>query len=85
MVESVPAGRESQVGRNNRDVALKVGKWLVDKSRFDEAIGLMSAYAATGPNDELGQKLLAEALQIDSASTVATSSTPPSRSSRKSS
>ncbi|MFI5299153.1 MAG: FHA domain-containing protein [Polyangiales bacterium] len=71
MVESAPAARESQVGRSNRDVALKVGKWLVDKSRFEEAIGLMSAYAATGPNDELGQKLLAEALQIDSASTVA--------------
>jgi hypothetical protein len=74
MAEGAPsAGQTNESGgsRANRELALKVGKWLVDKSRFDEAVALLSAYAVSGPNDDLGQKLLAEALQIDSASTLA--------------
>lgn len=43
----------------------------MDKGRPDEAVGLLSAWAANGPNDSEGQQLLAEALRIDPSSRVA--------------
>jgi pSer/pThr/pTyr-binding forkhead associated (FHA) protein len=48
-----------------RTQAARVATWLVEKSRPDEAVALLSAWAANGPNDAEGQQLLAEALRID--------------------
>jgi hypothetical protein len=48
--------------------ASRVAKWLVEKSRPEEAVLLLSAWAASGPNDTEGQTLLAEALRIDPSS-----------------
>lgn len=49
----------------SRGVAARVAQWLVQKERADEAVALLSAWAARGPNDPAGQGLLAEALRID--------------------
>jgi hypothetical protein len=54
-----------------RATALRVAKWLVEKSRPDEAVALLSAWAANGPNDSEGQQLLAEALRIDPSARTA--------------
>ncbi len=54
-----------------RAQAARVAKWLVDKNRPDEAVMLLSAWAAAGPNDSEGQQLLAEALRIDPSAHVA--------------
>jgi len=48
-----------------RTQAARIATWLVEKSRPDEAVALLSAWAANGPNDAEGQQLLAEALRID--------------------
>src|SRR4029453_3705915 len=64
----------SNVGGNVSDVrgsAMRVAKWLVDKSRPDDAVALLSAWAAAGPNDSQGQQLLAEALRIDPSARLA--------------
>jgi pSer/pThr/pTyr-binding forkhead associated (FHA) protein len=54
-----------------RPLAGRVAKWLVEKGRPDEAVGLLSAWAASGPNDSEGQQLLAEALRIDPSARIA--------------
>jgi pSer/pThr/pTyr-binding forkhead associated (FHA) protein len=54
-----------------RASASKVAKWLVDKGRVDDAVSILSAWAASGPNDADGQKLLAGALRINPASPLA--------------
>jgi pSer/pThr/pTyr-binding forkhead associated (FHA) protein len=54
-----------------RDAAARIAKWLVQKNRPDEAVALLSAWAANGPNDSEGQQLLAEALRIDPSARVA--------------
>lgn len=54
-----------------RASAGRVAKWLVDKGRPDDAVALLSAWAANGPNDQEGQQLLAEALRIDPSAPVA--------------
>lgn len=54
-----------------RESAGRLAKWLVDKGRPDEAVALLSAWAANGPNDSDGQQLLAEALRIDPSARVA--------------
>ncbi len=54
-----------------RAAAGRVAKWLVDKGRPDEAVAILCAWAAQGPNDTEGQTLLAEALRIDPAAKVA--------------
>jgi hypothetical protein len=54
-----------------RASALRVAKWLVDRGRPDEAVCMLSAWAASGPNDSQGQELLAEALRIDPSARVA--------------
>jgi hypothetical protein len=52
-------------------MALRVAKWLVEKSRPDEGVALLAAWAAHGHNDAEGQSLLAEALRIDPSSRLA--------------
>ncbi len=54
-----------------RAAAGRVAKWLVDKGRPDEAVAILCAWAAQGPNDIEGQTLLAEALRIDPSAKVA--------------
>jgi hypothetical protein len=54
-----------------REAAARVAKWLVERSRPDEAVALLSAWAAAGPNDVEGQQLLAEALRIDPSARLA--------------
>ncbi len=54
-----------------RTQAGRVAEWLVEKARPDEAVALLSAWAANGPNDAEGQQLLAEALRIDPGARVA--------------
>ena len=54
-----------------RGVAARVARWLVQKERPDEAVALLSAWAARGPNDTAGQGLLAEALRINPAAKAA--------------
>ena len=62
------------VGENvseSRGVAARVARWLVQKERPDEAVALLAAWAARGPNDTAGQGLLAEALRINPAAKAA--------------
>jgi FHA domain len=54
-----------------RALALRVAKALRDKSRGAEAVLVLSAWAASGPNDADGQALLAEALRLEPKSAVA--------------
>lgn len=60
----------SEVGES-RAIAARVAKWLVDRGRPDEAVLVLAAWAANGPNDSEGQQLLAEALRIDPSARVA--------------
>jgi hypothetical protein len=53
-----------------RQAALRIAQWLVDKGRPDEAVTLLAAWAANGDNDAQGQELLAEALRIDPSARV---------------
>jgi hypothetical protein len=55
----------------SRGVAARVARLLVQKDRPDEAVALLSAWAARGPNDTAGQGLLAEALRINPAAKAA--------------
>lgn len=54
-----------------RASASRVAKWLLGKSRPDDAVALLAAWAAAGPNDTEGQQLLAEALQVDPSAKIA--------------
>jgi hypothetical protein len=54
-----------------RSQAARVAAWLVEKGRPDEAVALLSAWAANGPSDPEGQQLLAQALRIDPGARVA--------------
>jgi len=54
-----------------RALAHRVAKLLVEKSRGEEAVAILSAWAASGPNDGPGQELLAEALRLDPGSALA--------------
>ena len=55
----------------SRATAAKVAKWLVGKERKDEAVAVLCAWAAQGPNDKEGQELLAEAFRHDPGSQLA--------------
>jgi hypothetical protein len=59
MSESVSACRKR---------ALRVAQWLVGDGRPGEAVLVLSAWAALGPNDKEGQELMAEALRVDPSS-----------------
>ncbi len=52
----------------SRQRAARVAQWLVGKARPDEAVLILCAWAARGPNDNEGQELLADALRIDPSS-----------------
>src|SRR3954466_7038375 len=54
-----------------RAVALRVARALRDKGKSAEAVLVLSAWAASGPNDADGQALLAEALRLAPQSPVA--------------
>jgi len=54
-----------------RAQAARVAAWLVEKQRPDEAVALLSAWAANGPSDPEGQQLLAQALRIDPGARIA--------------
>jgi hypothetical protein len=54
-----------------RAAASRVAKGLLDKGQAGDAVSVLAAWAATGPNDAEGQNLLAEALRIDPASQLA--------------
>jgi hypothetical protein len=54
-----------------RVLALRVAKGLRDKGRGAEAVLVLSAWAASGPNDADGQALMAEALRLEPKSAVA--------------
>jgi pSer/pThr/pTyr-binding forkhead associated (FHA) protein len=58
----------SESTAEDRARAAKVAKYLVEKDRPDEAVAMLAAWAARGPNDPAGQALLAEALRIDPSS-----------------
>jgi len=55
----------------SREKAGKVATWLIEKDRPDEAVHLLAAWAAGGPNDSAGQSLLAEALRVDPSAKIA--------------
>jgi len=55
----------------DRALAHRVAKLLAEKGRGEEAVALLAAWAAVGPNDALGQDLLAEALRLDPGSPIA--------------
>lgn len=61
----------SHEGTEIRQSADRVAKWLVEKGRPDEAVAILSVWAALGPSDSEGQNLLAEALRIDPSARVA--------------
>jgi pSer/pThr/pTyr-binding forkhead associated (FHA) protein len=54
-----------------RELAHRVAKLLAEKSRGEEAVAVLAAWAASGPNDGPGQELLAEALRLDPGSALA--------------
>jgi len=71
---TAPAGmmvRMAGSASRDRTTAARVAKGLVDKGRADEAVAVLAAWAANGPNDVEGQNLLAEALRIDPSSRLA--------------
>jgi hypothetical protein len=56
---------------SSRSSAAKVARWLVTKEKRDDAVALLCAWAASGPNDKEGQELLAEAYRLDPGSQLA--------------
>ncbi len=54
-----------------RAAASRVAKGLLDRGQPMDAVAVLAAWAANGPNDADGQSLLAEALRIDPASRLA--------------
>jgi pSer/pThr/pTyr-binding forkhead associated (FHA) protein/thioesterase domain-containing protein len=54
-----------------RALAQRVAKALRERGNLVDAVLVLAAWAATGPNDEAGQALLAEALRIEPNSAVA--------------
>ena len=56
---------------DSRALARRVAKALRDKGKGPDAVLVLSAWAATGPNDADGQALLAEALRLEPKSAVA--------------
>ena len=61
----------TQGSARSRAAASRVAKGLLDKGQPGEAVSVLAAWAAMGPNDAEGQTLLAEALRIDPESRLA--------------
>jgi hypothetical protein len=64
-------GRVTLSQNQGRAAAARVAQWLLLKGRADDAVALISAWAAQGANDAEGQMLLADALRINPAAPVA--------------
>lgn len=56
---------------STRSSAAKVARWLASREKRDEAVAVLCAWAANGPNDKEGQELLAEAFRLDPGSQLA--------------
>mgnify|MGYP002381375555 CR=1 FL=1 len=56
---------------SSRSSAAKVARWLASREKREEAVSLLCAWAANGPNDKEGQELLAEAFRLDPGSALA--------------
>jgi hypothetical protein len=54
-----------------RERVAKVAAWLIRRQRSREAVDLLSSWAARGPNDAEGQKLLGDALRVDQSAPIA--------------
>lgn len=54
-----------------RERVAKVAAWLIRRQRAREAVDLLSSWAARGPNDAEGQKLLGDALRVDQGAPIA--------------
>ncbi len=52
------------LGPPTRALARQVAGWLVDRDRPDDAVSVLCAAAAGGPNDAEGQELLAHAMRL---------------------
>lgn len=61
----------STTATTERERVAKVAAWLIRRQRSREAVDLLSAWAARGPNDAEGQKLLGDALRVDQAAPIA--------------
>jgi pSer/pThr/pTyr-binding forkhead associated (FHA) protein len=57
----------------SRPVATKIAKWLVARSRREEAVAILCAAASLGANDAEGQALIGEALGLEPGSALAKS------------
>jgi hypothetical protein len=64
-------GSETVAMSGRRAAASRVARGLLDRGQPGEAVSVLAASAACGPNDQEGQKLLAEALRIDPTSRLA--------------
>jgi hypothetical protein len=64
-------GAMAQGSAQSRSAASRVAKGLLDKGQPAEAVAVLAAWAASGPNNGEGQNLLAEALRIDPAARLA--------------
>jgi hypothetical protein len=51
--------------------AAKVAAWLISRQRVQDAVELLSAWAARSGNDPEGQKLLADALRVNQGAPIA--------------
>ena len=49
---------------SSRSSAAKVARWLVTKEKREEAVALLCAWAANGPNDKEGQELISAASRV---------------------
>ncbi len=54
-----------------RERAAKIAAWLIRRQRAQEAVDLLSAWAARGPNDPQAQRLLGDALRVNQAAPIA--------------
>jgi len=70
LARTVPAPDDGS-RMSSRSSAAKVARWLVSKEKREEAVALLCAWAANGPNDKEGQELLAEAYRLDPGSQLA--------------
>jgi hypothetical protein len=69
MMEGMTAAQSAPA--SPRASASRVAKWFLAKGRTEDAVHVLTAWAVSGPNDQEGQNLLAEALRIDPSATVA--------------
>ncbi len=73
MMGEMTAQSAGSIPPTPRASASRVAKWFLAKGRTDDAVQVLTAWAVTGPNDQEGQTLLAEALRIDPSAAVARS------------